>query len=163
VLRPDIAPRRPFQFTLRTMFIVTTAVAVTLSGLCTPIAGVQALTLLFLSVAVPMILVVALVYGRGYRRTFAIGGLFPAAPGLFWGFVHTLDDLEDGKFFAERQRAPIEILIIAVALLLIILAGLMAVGVRRMIESSERAAPPGNPPKPRAADPAAKEPDRAET
>jgi hypothetical protein len=71
---------RPFQFSLRTMFIVVTAVALWCSGLFAPYAGARFLTLGLWLFSVPLVLVVTVVYARGYKRTFAIGSLVTMLP-----------------------------------------------------------------------------------
>ena len=70
--------RRPFQFSLRTMFIVTTLVAVACSGLFAPVLPVVVATILGLIVLVSVALTVAVVHARGYLRTFCVGAIFPA-------------------------------------------------------------------------------------
>jgi hypothetical protein len=141
----DAVPRRqpeprPFQFTLRTMFIITTAVAVACGGLSTPIAGVQAATLLYLALAAPMMLTIALIYGRGYTRTFAIGAMFPAALALLYAFGSLIDSIEPSQQqFWKYQEPHREIVpIVGIVLAIIILTGLAAMGIRWMVESPER-------------------------
>jgi lysylphosphatidylglycerol synthetase-like protein (DUF2156 family) len=138
----NAAPSRPFQFTLRTMFLVTTVVAVVLGGLSVPAdwEWVRYLTVFYLAVAVPIILVVMLIYGRGYVRTFAIGALFPAGAILWsavWlGVVLVAGNpprdwnLPDG---AEARRLMLA-LGTAIAATMVLLGGLIAVVVRRMVE-----------------------------
>ncbi|MCE5268670.1 MAG: hypothetical protein LLG00_12370 [Planctomycetaceae bacterium] len=138
------APAGPFQFTLRTMFIVTTVVAIAMGGLCTPIAGVQALALLYLSLLVPALLTITLIYGRGYVRTFAIAALFPAGFALLCTMIYGLEDVfEADRFLAERQAAPAMVLVVASAMALIVLAGVTGMGMRWMIESP-RPRPPAS-------------------
>jgi len=70
--------RRPWQFSLRALFVLTTASAVILSAssmwpylcliLCVP----------FSCVALPAALTSGLIYGRGYVRTFCIAALLPS-------------------------------------------------------------------------------------
>ena len=140
---PPGAPPRPFQFTLRTMFLVTTVVAVVLGGLSVPgkWEWVRVLTAFYLAVSIPIVLVVALIYGRGSVRTFAIGTLFPAGA-LLWvmlwsatffglaGASWTDLGLPDDP---ERRRLLLS-LATAIAVCLILLGGLIAVVVRRMVK-----------------------------
>ncbi len=136
-------PARPFQFTLRTMFLVTTVVAVVLAGLSAPEdwEWLRYVTVFYVAVAVPIVPVVALIYGRGYVRTFAIGALFPAGAILWvllwlalfvvlwtrgWSDLNLPADAE--------QRRLILILGTAVAAVLVLLGGIIAVVVRRLVE-----------------------------
>jgi hypothetical protein len=150
VPRPEIAPRRPFQFTLRTMFLVTTVVAVVLGGLSVPEQWewVRVLTMFYVAVAVPIVAVTALVYGRGYVRTFALGALFPAAAILGMMMVDlfavaintgggvTLDMAVISLLPGDdpEQRRVTLMLGTGVATALILLGGLIAVVVRRMVQ-----------------------------
>ncbi|HUT91568.1 MAG TPA: hypothetical protein VMY37_18865 [Thermoguttaceae bacterium] len=133
-------PRRsPFQYSLRSMFVVTTAAAVALSVLVASPAWLIELVFLLLALAIPMVLTVALIYGRGRLRTFSIGALFPAGlvlsmfiqgPPLFdmpiSGFPGRLD-LEERFFVAFFMMA---------ACAVIVGFGFLAVWVRRMVETS---------------------------
>jgi hypothetical protein len=139
----DVVPRRPpeprpFQFTLRTMFIVTTAAAVACGGLSTPIMGVQAATLLYLALLAPMMLTIAIIYGRGYVRTFAIGASFPALLAVLLAFGATVDELFDSRFWQYRDRSPGLFLAVAVVLAVIVATGVIAMGFRWLIESARR-------------------------
>ena len=111
-------------------------------GLSTPIAGVQALTLLYLSVLVPAMLTVTLIYGRGYARTFAIGALFPAGVAFFSAFGNSVDNLfNSNTFLRYEEPAPVMVLAVAIALVLTVLAGLIAMGMRWMVESARGTGP----------------------
>lgn len=133
---------RPFQFTLRTMFIVTTVVAIVCAGLSWPTSSVQLMTTLYLAVTVPMVITVAMIYGRGYVRTFSIGAMFPAGLALWYALVFTL--------FLRSPFQPNDpdtlrwtlMVWTSVATALIILGGLIAMGVRWMVESPQRPQPP---------------------
>ena len=70
--------RRPFQYSLRSMFVVTTAAAIGLSLLVAGPYWLIMLVLVIVALAIPMLLTIALIYGRGAIRTFSIGALFPA-------------------------------------------------------------------------------------
>ena len=71
---------RPFQFSLRTKFIGMTVLAIACLGLFAGPEWVTGVTLMLIGALVPMALTVAVVYGRGYLRTFCIGGLFSMCP-----------------------------------------------------------------------------------
>ena len=71
---------RPFQFSLRTLIIVMTALAVVCSGLFAGPLWATVLTALLLTMLTPVAFTVAVIYGRGYLRTFSIGALFPGPP-----------------------------------------------------------------------------------
>ena len=141
--RPSGVPPRPFQFTLRTMFLVTTVVAVVLAGLSAPERWewVRFLTLFYLTVAIPLVLVTALIYGRGNVRTFAIGALFPAGAILWiaawWAVVNLTSPPQPALLSlpddAESRRLMLA-LGTAIAAALILLSGIIAVVVRRMVE-----------------------------
>ena len=67
----------PVQFSLRTIFVVTTIVGV----LCGLLIGgspiVRWCTGFALVLLLPVLWTVMIIYGRGYQRTFAIGAMFP--------------------------------------------------------------------------------------
>jgi len=76
--RETAASRSPLQFSLRSMFVATAVVAVMCSlGLATP-AAVAAPVFVLFSLALPGLLSMLVVYGRGNPRTFAIAAMFPA-------------------------------------------------------------------------------------
>ncbi len=140
---------RPFQFSLRTTFIVTTVAAVALGGLCTPIAGVQAATLLYLSILVPAVL-----HRHGDLRPRLRSGRSPSGPCFppAWRFyaapIYAIGDevFDADKWVTSQEPSPAMVLTAAVVLVLVLLAGLVAVGIRRMVESAQRTPPPASPP-----------------
>lgn len=152
-VRPDAQPAaRPFQFSLRTMFIVTTVVAVLCSGLFAAPGWARILTLLCWAIALPAVMTAITIYGRGYLRTFGIGGLLAMGPLLFWNLIagyyilavfgsasdwSSLTDLDKDD---EYRYLPG--IFVACYTALSILLGLVVVGVRWMIESSQRPHPP---------------------
>jgi hypothetical protein len=133
---------RPFQFTLRTMFIVTTVVAIVCAGLSWPTPWVQLLTTLYLAITVPMAITVAMIYGRGYVRTFSIGAMFPAGLALWYAFVLTMDRGFPYRGYNAPDMQWMLMLGTSAATGLIILGGLIAMGVRWMVESPQRPQPP---------------------
>jgi hypothetical protein len=142
----QIPNRHPFQFSLRTMFVVTVVVALLCSGVFSPWEWLQSLTQFYLAVGIPMSTVVALIYSRGYARTFWIGAVFPAS-------VFLLATLSDNEPFKVLKNITPDLggsddpdltrfvlgLSILIALAIVMLTGLTAVCVRWMVESPQRA------------------------
>ena len=130
----------PFQYSLRTMFIVMTVLAVVLSGVFAGPEWFSVLTALLLAVMAPMVLTTALIYSHGYVRTFCIGALFPAgvilttvAPGLTYPFLRM------GRMGGPSGETGLFVgIFILVASVVIVVLGLVAVGVRWMIEAPQR-------------------------
>ena len=139
------------------MFILTAVVAVACGGLFAPWDWLQLLALFYLGIAVPMAMVVALIYTRGYARTFWIGAVFPAGTFL-------VAAVEEGDPFrilgplmadvaalndSDMQRFVLGVHVL-VAGIMILLAGLTAMGVRWMVESPRQMRKPrvpiGQPP-----------------
>jgi len=134
--------RRPFQFRLRTLFVVTTAAAIILAGLSAPSERVRVLSAGSLILAIPVVLTTVLVYGRGYARTFCIGGLFPAGCIVLWSLAGSLlgNTLEFFDLHSNLGEQAAELVVwLALDLLLTIAMGLLAMGVRWLVESSNRA------------------------
>jgi hypothetical protein len=138
-------PARPFQFSLRSMFVVTTMVAVVCGGLFAPWEWLQDFTAYYLGITVPMAVIVALIYSRGYLRTFWIGAAFPT--GLLFLYLATETDLP--KSFKALTLDVVEYndpyltnltrgLAILVATLVVVTTGLIAMGVRWVVESPQR-------------------------
>lgn len=65
------------QFSLRSIFVVTTVAAIVLTLLFQVPDPLAVPVLLFATIAFPAVLVTILIYGSGYQRTFSIGALFP--------------------------------------------------------------------------------------
>ena len=153
-VRIDAAPHgRPFQFSLRTMFIVTTMVAVWCGGLFAPYAWARFLTLALWVFTVPVVLLVMVIYARGYMRTFAIGGLVTTLPLLFchivlayvvvaaassawssgtadWSNFSAADDGDDSHYVPG--------IFCGIYSALIFMFGFLAMGVRWLVESPHR-------------------------
>jgi len=70
--------RRPWQFSLQALFVLTTASAVIFSAF-SAWPSLYLILVPFISVALPAALTVGLIYGRGYARTFCIGALVPSS------------------------------------------------------------------------------------
>jgi uncharacterized protein (DUF2062 family) len=95
-----------------------------------------------------MAVVVALIYSRGYARTFWIGALFPtgvlllsvAVEGDPFKIVRVLTPtLSELSGYGDPYLARCVLgLTILVAMTMIIVAGIVAIGVRWMVESPQR-------------------------
>ena len=133
--------RRPFQFSLRSLFAITTLLAVMLSLLFASPGWVRLFSSLFWGTAYPAVLTTVLVYGKGYLRTFCLGALFPSAWAMFYLgyvffqfsgalFVVGLGDLDEmGQTVAA---------FIMVSSGMSVLVGLLAMGTRRLVESPDK-------------------------
>jgi hypothetical protein len=82
---PRRRKRRPLQFTLRTLFILTTLTAALCSALFATPVWFAISTVGLLALLIPIGLIVAIIHARGYFRTFCTGALFPAIPPLLVG------------------------------------------------------------------------------
>ncbi len=78
----EARPGPSFQFSLKTLFLVTIGVAVGVSLLFAAPMIVNAIAAGCFLLLLPAVLTVVLICGRGYTRTFCIGALFPA--GFLW-------------------------------------------------------------------------------
>ena len=142
----------PFQFTLRTMFIVTTVVAVLCSGLFAAPGWARLLTVACWAIALPAVMATVTIYGRGYLRSFGIGGLFAMGPLLFWDLIAgyyilvVFGSLSDWSSLTDLDKDDgfryVPGIFVACYTAFSILLGLVVVGVRWMIESSQRPQPP---------------------
>lgn len=138
--KPSKVGRAPFQYSLRTMFILMTVLAFTLSGIFAGPPWLSMLTGLFLVVAAPMVLTIGLIYGRGYVRTFSIGALFPAGLTLTGLLLVLAEPLYYMQGFPDPEPGVpwyvgIWVLVVGV---MIVAMGLIAVGMRWMIEAPQR-------------------------
>ncbi len=131
----------PFQYSLRSMFIVMTVLAVALSGIFAGPPWLSMLTALLLGLTTPVVLTTVLIYGRGYLRTFCIGALFPAGlilvssgPGLSYPFFGM------GRFGGSPgDEIGLYVgIFVLVASIVIVVLGLVAMGVRWMVEAPQR-------------------------
>ncbi len=139
--------RRPFQFRLRTLFILTAVVAIVLSGLFAPSDYVRVMSANTVRLAIPVSLTTLLVYGRGYVRTFCIGGLLPSAgivlSAPYYANWPGLDVFAGGEptpapVLVSEQEATIALAWLVLGLVLTIAMGLLAMGVRWLVESGNR-------------------------
>ena len=127
------------------MFILTTVVAVVCSGLFAPVAYVVVATIAGLIVLVSVALTVAVIYARGYLRTFCVGAIFPAGMVFVVMVLYCVVGIIAILGLADANAEPIdqsvrETIAIAAAcyIAFCFVSGLVAVGVRWMIESPRR-------------------------
>jgi hypothetical protein len=136
-LRPK-APRPFLQFSLGTMFWITTATAIACAVLF-PMPTVVAVPLILLiSVALPAVLTTVIIYGRSYQRTFCIGALFPSGIFLLMVPYGGMTPFRFGSPGGEDFWFRIVVCGFWVSSLLI---GGVCVGVRRLVEKRP-ASPP---------------------
>jgi hypothetical protein len=133
-------PLRP-QFSLRSMFVLVAVVSVVLAVMFTLPDTPAGFVLLFTSFALPAGLTVVVIYGSGYLRTICIGSLFPAGTllfglGLLWGIMLVNDGpptpdhlIELAQGMGQEGRA-----FVGFTWVLSLLTGLVAVGLRRLVE-----------------------------
>ncbi|MCX7429234.1 MAG: hypothetical protein NTW96_26855 [Planctomycetia bacterium] len=85
--QPNLRVRPPrFQFTIRSMLILTAVVAVFCSVFFAMPAWAGDVAITFLVFLIPSILVTLLIYGNRDQRTFSIGALFPSGLTLLVAF-----------------------------------------------------------------------------
>ncbi len=136
---PSPSPGR-LQFSLRTMLIIMTGFAATLSGVFAGPDWMRMITAVFFTTAVTIVLVVVLVYGRGYQRTFCIGALFPS--GLVTYQIGGSAFMRATYGMGPDEMTELLAAIFLLAYCLVVLCGgLLAMGVRWMVESSHRDSP----------------------
>jgi len=133
-------PRWRFQFSLRSLLIATTLVAVGCSIFLASPWQVGLVAALCLVVSTPVVLIVVLIHGRGYARTFCIGALIPA--GIVWcmlGSYYAISLLLafSGNGPWDENRTPV-VVFLGVYYLLVVANGLLAVGTRWLIEARQR-------------------------
>ncbi len=129
------------QFSLRTLFIVTTGLAVTTSGVFAGPTWVSVVTAMVFTAAATIALTVVLIYGRGYQRTFCIGALFPSGLVTYQATGSLLALMWYGMGTGSGVTALGVAIFLMVYCLVVIAAGLLALGVRWMVESSRRESP----------------------
>ena len=137
--------RPPFQYSLWSMFVLMTALAIGLGFLVAAPTWLMVLVLLLLSLALPMALTVAVVYGRGRVRTFSIGALFPAGVlifsvvPMFRGPFYGMFDLGGGGDDLEARVVLGGV--VAATGILIAAFGLLALWIRWLVERPQRQQP----------------------
>jgi hypothetical protein len=133
---------RRFQYTLRTLFALTTAAAISCAIFFGLPAWVSAVAAVCVIVSMPGVLTVMLIYGRGYTRTFCIGALFPAGACLspvasYYSFQIVVQLLNEVMDSVETNIAVLVFLNVYFAVVLG--NGPLAVGVRRLVEAGQPA------------------------
>jgi len=162
--RSDSRPRR-FQYSVRALFGLTTAVAIACAIFFALPTWVGGLTTVCVIISMPGVLTIIVIYGRGNTRAFGIGALFPASILLlpfemYYVFEILGPPLEDVLDGVEPRIVFLMFLNIYFAVVLG--NGYLAVCVRRWLESGQRLVVPPSPAgdqEPQAAD-AAAEPGR---
>ena len=106
--------------------------------------AVAGVLILWTSLLMPIVLTTILVYGRGYWRTFSIGALFPAGfffigmgIAVFLSFSRRPSLPAFWRFFEDIGEVT---LLTGFSWTLIVLSGLLAMGVRLLIEGLRRLA-----------------------
>jgi hypothetical protein len=134
---PEARPRR-LQYTLRTLFVLTTAAAVACAVFFTLPAWVSVVVAVCVVISMPGVLTVMLIYGRGNTRAFCIGALFPAGVCLSpvvsaYGFALLAQYLDE---LLDALEPNIAVLVFLNVYFAVVLGnGLLAVGIRRMMET----------------------------
>jgi len=135
---------RPVQFSLRALLVVTTVAAVLCALLMEGPPMVRWSTGFALFFLLPLLRTVMLAYGRGYQRTFAIGAMFPCGilllsvgVGIYFYALAVSDGPRPtweqvGRYLSNA--APALASIAGMNLVLSILFGVVALGLRWMIE-----------------------------
>ena len=130
---------RPLQYSLSTLLLVMTVSAVALSLLVAMPPIVRFIAASFFVLALPMVLTIVLIYGRGLKRTFCIGALFPSvlavslsSSGYYYVFLYA----GVGDTFAEAPYFPS--LYAGITFALSFVFGLLAILVRVLVEASRR-------------------------
>jgi hypothetical protein len=136
---PDGPPR--FQFSLFSMFVVTTAVAITCSLTFSMPVLVALPGFVLVSMIVTAVLITVIVYGRGYQRTFCIGAVVPFGVLLFALAFDMVILFLDGPPGPRGDALAFRLTVVGFWASSI-LAGAICAGVRRLIERRRAAAPP---------------------
>ncbi len=132
--------RPPFQYSLWSMFVLTTAAAIGLAFFVSAPTWLMILVSVLFALALPMVLTIAVIYGHGRLRTFSIGALFPAgflvvsiAPMTMMGVpFYAIYDL---ALRTEDLVARLVVMaVVAVTVVVTGAFGLLALWVRRMVE-----------------------------
>ena len=129
----DPIPRRPFQFTLRSIFLLTTMAAIFLSAYFAGPEFLKVGCLVFAIAVLPVSLIVALIHGRGYLRTFCIGGLIPCSMTIFVG-AYILLMWADGSGPDSDEANEFLLCGVGVPFVVSLAAGALAMGVRSVVE-----------------------------
>ena len=131
---------RRLQYTSRTLLALTTAVAIACAVFFTLPPWVSVVAAVCVIISMPAVLTVMLIYGRGYTRTFCIGALFPAGLCLSpvaasYGLQIAVNSLTEVFDSLEPNIAVLVFLNVYFAVVLG--NGLLAVGIRRLMEAGQ--------------------------
>ena len=144
---PIMSRTGPWQFSLRTLFLLTACVAVALSVLF-GLPNVLAVPTIFcLVISLPALLGIVIVHGSSYQRAFCFGALFPAGLmlysfGWFLGYLLigeagvTSRDISGWIELAD-SLAPRFRVSVGLTWILSILNGALCVVVRWLLESRQ--------------------------
>jgi hypothetical protein len=118
--------------------------------LCLPhlAAGLATIMLWFV---IPVALLVVVIHGAGYQKTFCLGAMFPTSAQMLLGTL-ACGALSVNRYGGFRLGYAFEaigesVAITGVTWALALLVGLVAVGVRALVESANRSdSPPEEPP-----------------
>ena len=144
--RRECRPR--FQYSVRALFVLTTAVAIACAIFFAMPVWVSGLTTVCVIVSMPGLLTILVVYGRGSTRAFGIGALFPAGVCLMPAFSYSgLEVVGDILGDARTSSEPgIAFLIFLNVYFAIVLGnGFLAVWMRRWLASGQRGLAPPSP------------------
>ena len=84
------ADRGRFQFSLRTMLVLTALVAMVCAVLFSVPDYVAAPVIIVLTIVLPALLTATLVYGNSWQRSFCLGAMFPAGMMFFYTLIVVL-------------------------------------------------------------------------
>jgi hypothetical protein len=152
------------------MFWLTTAVAIACAIYFTMPDWVGGLTAACVVISMPGVLTIVVVYGRGNTRAFGIGALFPASVCLFPFFSYFLS-YHGVRFLGEMLEYLFDgvdprilfLIFLNVYFAIVLGNGLLAVCVRRWLQSGQRLLAPPSPGGDRQPQPADAEPDAGRT
>ncbi|MHC4401308.1 MAG: hypothetical protein ACYTG0_16675 [Planctomycetota bacterium] len=136
------AASRPAQLAALRMLILMCVLALTVLALYSGSGWQVAVMIVLWAVTVPLALTVTFVYGEGYLRTFCIGALFPAgAAGFFFARLFSVAMIMSGGEGMDRLDADHRLgigIYLFVACIVIVSFGLLAMGVRWLVEEAQR-------------------------
>ena len=131
----SICPRPKFQFTIRSMLILTAVVAVICSMVFAMPGWSGKYLFGFISVTLPGVLISILFYGTPYQKTFAAGALVPS-------FISVLYSLDQGSYaWRDTEERLSGLLLWGTAAI----SGVTAILVRRWLESKKPTDDTGSP------------------
>jgi hypothetical protein len=136
-----------FQFGLSTMLILTVLVAVSCSLFFSMPNKPGTIALMVITLALPAVFATVLIYGRGYRRTFCLGALFPSGVMMvctsLMVMIHAIsayqNTVDTWTQFADKV-GPYYRPFVGLAWVSSILIGLLCVLIRLLTERSNRIA-----------------------